>query len=126
MVTRSLRVPAHIEEVIRGLHPETKRKIRGTLTAVLTDPAIGDPLRDPLSGFRRVRIGRWRVVYRERPKVIEVFAVGPRATVYSELLARLDPGGRVRPRRGRGVLPQPLDAPTRMTSEEAIDLLRDE
>lgn len=92
MATRGLRVPGHIEEVIRGLHPETRRKIRRTLTAVLTDPTIGDPLRDRLSGLRRVRIGRWRVVYRERPKVIEVFAVGPRATVYSELIARLDLG----------------------------------
>ena len=93
MVTRGLRVPGHVAEVIRGLHPEMRRKIRGTLTAVLADPAIGDPLGDPLTGFRRVRIGRWRVVYRERPRVIEVFAVGPRATVYSDLLARLDPGG---------------------------------
>ena len=92
MATRGLRVPGHVAEVIRGLHPETKRKIRATLTAVLAGPAIGDPLRDRLSGFRRVRVGRWRVVYRERPRVIEVFAVGPRATVYSELLARLDPG----------------------------------
>ena len=92
MATRGLRVPGHVAEVIRGLHPETRRKIRATLTAVLADPAIGDPLRDRLSGFRRVRIGRWRVVYRERPRVIEVFAVRPRATVYSELLARLDPG----------------------------------
>jgi len=86
---RGLRVPGHVAEVVRGLHPETRRKIRGALTAVLADPTIGDPL----TGFRRVRIGRWRVVYRERPRAIAVFAVGPRATVYSELLARLDPGG---------------------------------
>ncbi len=93
MAARGLRVPGHIAEVIRALHPETRRKIRGTLTAVLDDPTIGDPLRDRLTGFRRVRIGRWRLVYRESPRAIEVFAVGPRATVYSELLARLDPGG---------------------------------
>ena len=93
MAARRLRVPGHIAEVAHGLHPETRRKIRGTLTAVLADPTIGDPLRDRLTGFCRVRIGRWRVVYRERPGAIEVFAVGPRATVYSELLARLDPDG---------------------------------
>ncbi len=93
MATRGLRVPGHIEEVIRGLHPETRRKIRGALNSVLADPTIEAPLRDGLTGFRRVRIGRWRVVYRERPRVIEVFAVEPRATVYSELLARLDVGG---------------------------------
>jgi len=133
VAARGLRVPGHIAEVIRGLHPETRRKIRGTLTAVLADPTIGDPLRDRLTGFRRVRIGRWRVVYRERPLAIEVFAVGPRATVYSELLARLDPPmsalvakGKVRPPRGSGPLPRPLDLPSRMTSEEAIDVLRDE
>jgi len=85
-----LRVPGHIEQAIRGLHPETKRKVRAALTSVLADPTVGEELRDPLSGFRRVRIGRWRVVYRERRGCIEVFAVGPRATVYSDLVARLE------------------------------------
>ena len=80
--------------MIRSLHPETKRKVRLALTAVLADPTIGDTLRDPLSGFRRLRIGRWRIVYRERAQFIELFAIGPRATVYSELVARLG-----RPRR---------------------------
>lgn len=121
MATRALRVPAHIAEVIRALHPETKRKVRGTLTAVLADPTIGDPLRDRLTGFRRVRIGRWRVVYRERPRAIEVFAIGPRATVYSDLVERL----KARSDRS-GPLPRALDLPSRMTSEEAIDLLRGE
>ena len=90
MPARALRVPAHIEEIIRGLHTETKRKVCATLTSVVSDPTVGEPLRDHLSGFRRVRIGRWRVVYRERQRVIEIFAVGPRATVYSDLVARLE------------------------------------
>ena len=94
MAPRVLRVPVHIEEIIRALHPETKRKIRAALTSVVADPSLGEPLRDRLAGFRRVRIGRWRVVYRGRGGAIEIFAVGPRATVYSELVARLDRAGR--------------------------------
>ncbi len=99
MRTRKLRVPSHIEELIRGLHPETKRKVRAALTSVLADPTVGEDLRDRLSGFRRVRIGRWRVVYRERRGVIAVFAVGPRATVYSDLVARLERSPRATERR---------------------------
>ena len=38
MAPRVLRVPVHIEEIIRALHPETKRKVRAALTSVVADP----------------------------------------------------------------------------------------
>ncbi len=41
-----------------------------------------------------------------------------------EALSRLIAEGKVRPPRRSGPLPAPLDLPSRMTSEEAIDLLR--
>jgi mRNA-degrading endonuclease RelE of RelBE toxin-antitoxin system len=53
------------------------------------DPTVGDPLRDRLDGYRRIRIGRWRVVYRPRGRIIEVVIVGPRDTVYGDLLTQL-------------------------------------
>ena len=89
MSGRKLRVPDEIRDAIGLLPPDTKRKVRAALTAVLDEPTIGDPLRDRLRGYRRIRIGRWRVVYRERARLVEILAMGPRATVYEELLARL-------------------------------------
>ncbi len=89
MSSRRLRVPDEIRDAIGLLPPDTKRKVRAALAAILDEPTIGDPLRDRLIGYRRMRIGRWRVVYRERARIVEVLAMGPRATVYEELLARL-------------------------------------
>ncbi len=90
-MSRKLRVPQEIRLAIGQLPPDTKRKVRAALTAVTTDPTIGEPLRDRLAGYRRVRIGRWRVVYQERGRWIEVAIVGPRSSVYAELLQRLGP-----------------------------------
>ncbi len=89
MSGRKLRVPDEIRDAIGLLPPDTKRKVRAALAAILDEPTIGEPLRDRLSGHRRIRIGRWRVVYRERARVVEILAIGPRATVYEDLLARL-------------------------------------
>jgi len=86
---RRLRVPNEIRDAIGLLPPDTKRKVRAALAAILDEPNVGDPLRDRLIGYRRVRIGRWRVVYRERACIVEILAMGPRATAHEELLARL-------------------------------------
>lgn len=82
-------MPDEIRDAIGLWPPDTKRKVRAALAAVLDEPTIGTPLRDLLIGYRRIRVGRWRVVYREGARVVEILAVGPRATVYEVLLARL-------------------------------------
>ena len=64
--------------------------MRAALDAIVADPTIGDILRDRLTGFRRVRVGRWRIVYRERRREVEIRVVGPRATVYADLIAELE------------------------------------
>jgi len=78
-------------------------------------------LREDLSRtLRRVQGGEaLEVTDRGRP-VARLIPVTPESRALSGLIA----SGKIRPRRGRGVLPPPLDAPSRMTSEEAIDLLR--
>ena len=82
-------------------------------------------------GIRELRENLSRLVRRvERGEVLEV-------TDRGRAVARLVPvgavagsltdlvlAGQVRPARPRGSLPQPLDLPSRMTSEEAVDLLR--
>ncbi len=42
-----------------------------------------------LAGWRSVRVGSLRVVYREAGRAVEVAAVGPRSTIYLELARRL-------------------------------------
>jgi mRNA interferase RelE/StbE len=93
---RRLRVPDEVAALIRGLHPDLKRKVRTALSDIAEDPTIGKRLRDELSGLRSCRLGRFRIVYRVAGTVIEVVAVGPRHTIYEETWRRLgkSPQGR--------------------------------
>lgn len=80
-----LRLPNHLVELIKGLHPEIKRKIRGSLKDILAEPFIGKPLKDELSGLMSLRVSRFRVVYRiVKPREIQVIAIGPRDRIYEE------------------------------------------
>ena len=97
-IGRRLRVPDDAAAVIRGLHPALKVRIRAALDSLRKDASLGKPLRDELSGLRSLRVGRFRVVYRERSEhVLEIVAIGPRASIYREtfrLIAREDTGRR--------------------------------
>lgn len=89
MAGRRVDVPEDVQQIIANLHPETKRKVRAAIEAVAEDPTVGEPLEQELTGFRRIRVGIWRIVYRQERATIQIHAVGRRATVYSELVARL-------------------------------------
>ena len=81
---RRLRIPDEVAGLIRGLHPDLKRKIRSALDDLLDDPTIGKPLREELAGLRSCRVARFRIIYRVAGTVIEVVAVGPRRAIYEE------------------------------------------
>ena len=97
-IGRRLRVPDDVATVIQGLHPTIKARIRAALDTLRKDAALGKPLRDELIGLRSLRVGRFRVVYREPSgKVLEIVAVGPRASIYQEtfrLISRENRGRR--------------------------------
>jgi len=86
---RRLRVPGDVASLIRGLHPDLKRRVRSALDAVVVDPSVGKALRDELAGLRSSRVGRFRIIYRVAGSVIEIVAVGPRATIYEETWRRV-------------------------------------
>lgn len=77
---------------IRTLHPLIKRRIHTGLEELRTNPESGKALRDDLEGYRSLRVGRFRIIYRiNARKELEIAAVGPRRTIYDEtirLLAR--------------------------------------
>ena len=83
-------VPLRIEQLVRGLHPELKRKVRAGLDLIRTDPAAGKQLHDELAGLRSLPVGWSRIVYRAAAsRVIELVAIGPRRTIYEETLRLL-------------------------------------
>lgn len=75
--------------MIRGLHPDLKRRVRSVLDDIVRNPAVGKSLRDELEGLRSCRIGRFRVVYRAVGTAVEIVAVGPRRTIYQETWRRV-------------------------------------
>jgi mRNA interferase RelE/StbE len=82
---RRLRVPPGLAALIRGLHPEIKRKLRHALGAIVADPACGKALKAELTGLRSLRLGRFRVIYRmASARSIDLVAFGPRERVYEE------------------------------------------
>jgi len=83
-IIRQLLVPDQVAERLRRVHPSLKRKIRGALKIIVVDPNQGKALKEELSGLRSLRVGRFRVIYRHRNKVIEIVAVGPREIIYQE------------------------------------------
>jgi mRNA interferase RelE/StbE len=82
---RKLRVPDEIVALIRGCHPQLKRKLRAGLRHIVTEPESGKTLKDDLADLRSYRISRFRIIYRISSKqIIDVVAIGPRKTIYEE------------------------------------------
>lgn len=79
------RVPDEVATLVRGLHPEIKRRVRAALDLLASDADAGKALQRDLRGLRSLRVGRLRVVYRvTRSRVIELVAIGPRERIYEE------------------------------------------
>ena len=90
------RVPDEIAQLVRGLHPDIKRKVRAALDHLAQDIEAGKALQGDLRGLRSLRVARFRVIYRaSRRRVIEIVMIGPRDRVYEETL-RLVSGERKR------------------------------
>jgi mRNA-degrading endonuclease RelE of RelBE toxin-antitoxin system len=85
---RDLVLAPGIRELVRVLHPTTKRKVRAAIEAVRSTPEIGEELTRELSGLRRLRVGRLRIVYRVQGRQIQIVAIGPRSTIYVDLSAQ--------------------------------------
>ena len=79
-----------VVEALRTCHPKGRRKIRRALDD-LARGALQDtqPLEDELAGFFRLRVGRFRVIYRlSESKKVMVEYLAPRKMVYESFKAR--------------------------------------
>jgi mRNA interferase RelE/StbE len=80
-----IRVPDEIADLIRGSHPQLKRKIKAGLKHILADPQTGKSLKDELVGPKSYRVSRFRIIYRiSTENIIDLVAIGPRKTIYEE------------------------------------------
>jgi mRNA interferase RelE/StbE len=89
------RVSDEVARLVRGLHPDIKRKVRAALDRLAQDVEAGKALQGDLQGLRSLRVARLRVVYRAPARrVIEIVTIGPRDRVYEETLRLVSAGRR--------------------------------
>ena len=79
-----IKLPAEVADLIRRLHPQIKRKIRSALDVILKEPTSGKQLRGELAAYRSFRVGRIRIIYRQKNRIIEIVAIGRREVIYYE------------------------------------------
>ena len=85
-----LRASGRVADLLRGMHPQLRRRVRAAIDMIRTDPISGKELRDELAGLRSFRVARFRVVYRiAADRTIELVAIGPRRTIYTETLRQV-------------------------------------
>jgi len=78
-------VPRDVRELIRAMHPSLKKKVKGSLKIILSEPSSGKALLDELWGLRSFRVSSFRIIYRiKEPRKIELAAIGPRERIYEE------------------------------------------
>lgn len=75
------RIPKNIRETIR----------RAIEKRLLSDPVLfGQPLRQSLKGYRKLRVGDYRVIYRIDGCEIIVLKIGHRKEVYDKVFPRIN------------------------------------
>jgi len=82
-----MRYRVQVREQVKGfietLGPESRKKLRLALRGLETERGDCLPLKEKLSGYHRLRIGGYRVVYRYLPgKVIECVFAEERSLIY--------------------------------------------
>lgn len=80
-----LRVPYDIEILIQGMHPDLRKKVKGSLRTILSEPYCGTHPKDELNGLRSFRVSQFRIIYRMSGRhIIDIVAIGPREEIYKE------------------------------------------
>ena len=80
---------AYHPEIIRdisGLPKNIKTRIKKAIeNRLLTDPIkYGEPLRRSLQGYRKLRVGNYRVIYKIEKNIIIILKIGHRKEVYNK------------------------------------------
>lgn len=80
-----------VEHDIPQLTPVWRNKIRNAIEEKLTThpEVFGKPLRQSLRGYRKLRVGDYRIVFRITDTKVLVFAILHRSVVYTEANKRL-------------------------------------
>ena len=80
-------VQTDLSRIPQNVKASIKRAIEQRL---LIDPlTYGQPLRQSLKGYRKLRVGDYRVIYKIQHDEIIIFKIGHRKEVYGKVFSRL-------------------------------------
>jgi mRNA interferase RelE/StbE len=79
-----LRVPDEVADLIRGMHPAIKKKVKASLKAIMQDPYSGKALKEELASLWSFRVSHFRIIYKIVSKEIQIITIGPRSKIYQE------------------------------------------
>jgi mRNA interferase RelE/StbE len=89
-MTTRVRVEAQVEAFVKSLAPEPRRALRQAIKALAQEKGDVKRLEGKLSGYHRLRVGHFRVIYAERfeggTRFIDCIFAKERAVVYDLLL----------------------------------------
>jgi len=68
---------------LRRLGEPLKRRVLERVELLRGDPYLGEPLRGPLKGLRKLVVGKYRVLYCPKPCRVILIKVRHRESVYS-------------------------------------------
>ncbi|MEK7555918.1 MAG: type II toxin-antitoxin system RelE/ParE family toxin [Patescibacteria group bacterium] len=80
-----------MDEDVPKLSPADKKRIRKSIEEkLMTRPDVfGKPLRRSLSGYRKLRAGDYRVVFRIENTTVVIFCIAHRSVVYKKFSNRI-------------------------------------
>ncbi len=84
------------QEVVKIDIPALPKKDRGRIQKAIEEkltahPEIfGKPLRRSLKGYRKLRVGDYRIIFRIEEHVVKIFAIGHRSVIYKEYGKRFE------------------------------------
>ena len=75
-----------IKEDIPAIPKPCKEQIKTAIRERLTKEPVklGKPLRYSLFGYRRLRIGDWRVIYKISGNIVRIVKIGNRKDIYED------------------------------------------
>ncbi len=87
--------PVYHPDVKKCDLPNIPRNMRDRIKSaiekrILVDPDLyGEPLRRGLRGYRKLRVGDYRVIYRVEGEFVVILKIGHRKEVYQTVIRRL-------------------------------------
>ena len=75
-----------IKEDIPGIPMPYKEQIKTAIRERLTQEPIklGKPLKYSLFGYRRLRVGDWRIIYKIHGNIVRIVKIGNRKDIYDD------------------------------------------